>query len=126
VEKLFKALAILVELSEFEGINLIKQSVNGIKLKQYEFSLLIYFLTLGVGVEVDREQIITDTYMPAEWRGEYRLQERSIDSFLVYLNRKLKRAKFGYLIENFGSPRNPRGFQLTKKNAGLYEEVGEQ
>jgi hypothetical protein len=129
MQRYLTALNGLVQVLDLYGVNLLKGTVNGVRLPYYDFRLLLYFMSLGVGVEVDRDQIIEDTYTTLDHKPTFRIKPHSIDSFLVRVNKALDRAKFEYRIRNHGNPRNPRGFQLEKAAAmGLvtYEEVGEQ
>ena len=134
MEKMFTktlvALNAVTELLQLYGLNLYKQTINGERFDgSFDFRIFLYFLCQGVGVEIPRGQIIDDVYVPMKTQPGFRIKERSIDSFVVRINKTLERAKFEYRIRNFGVVKHPMGFRLVRVNAAneiIYAAEGEQ
>ena len=116
--KFLQALKTVIEFAEMYGLNFFKQTFNGVRFHgTFDFRVFLFFL-VHEGTEIPRDTIIDEVYLPTrrqEQKGHFRIKEHSIDGYVFRINKVLLEAKSEFRIRNFGSPRNPRGFQLMRE-----------
>jgi len=112
-EKFYQALDTLIKVAKAKDVDLLKGTVKGHVFQGvFDFRLFLFMLSRGVGVETSRKQIIDNCYMSKN--ENFRIQERTVDSYVSRVNSVLKSINYPLRIANDGNPRHMKGFYLKE------------